>query len=222
MSRSRRLRLRTMTVTRPPSHDPTAPRSDMPAKTPHCTCPSAAVARGLAAPVSAMFHDARQLSAGTQLDCDLCIIGAGAGGHTLARRFARGPLRVVLLESGGRANSAGPAELTGGEPAGWPYLPLAQTRQAGVGGTTGWWSGECRPLDADEDLGPRSWLHGAGWPVPATEIARYEAMAAAICGLGAQPFEPAADWLRAVGQTALPLDPRRFATKIFQYSSRLD
>jgi choline dehydrogenase-like flavoprotein len=169
-----------------------------------------------------MFHDARQLSAGTQLDCDLCIIGAGAAGITLARWFAGGPLRVMLLESGGRANGAGLAELTGGEQAGWPYLPLAQTRQARFGGTTGWWSGECRPLDADEDLGPRSWLHGAGWPVPATEIARYEAMAAAICGLGAQPFEPAADWLRAVGQTALPLDPRRFATKIFQYSSRLD
>ena len=62
-----------------------------------------------------MFHDARQLSAGTQPDCDLCIIGAGAAGIPLARRFAGGPLRVALLESGGRANGAGPAELTGGE-----------------------------------------------------------------------------------------------------------
>jgi hypothetical protein len=48
-----------------------------------------------------MFIDARTLSQDTVLDSDICIIGGGAAGITLARELAGTSLEVCLLESGG-------------------------------------------------------------------------------------------------------------------------
>ncbi len=48
-----------------------------------------------------MFLDGRQIETNATIEADLCIIGAGAAGLTLARQFAGTSTRVCLLESGG-------------------------------------------------------------------------------------------------------------------------
>ena len=48
-----------------------------------------------------MLLDARQVAPGSTLTADVCIIGAGAAGITLARALAGSGHTVVLLESGG-------------------------------------------------------------------------------------------------------------------------
>jgi choline dehydrogenase-like flavoprotein len=50
--------------------------------------------------------DARSLESGTVREADVCVVGAGAAGITLARELAGGPLRVALLESGGMEDDA--------------------------------------------------------------------------------------------------------------------
>jgi choline dehydrogenase-like flavoprotein len=45
--------------------------------------------------------DARSLDNGTVLQGDLCIVGAGAAGITIARELANTPLKILLLEGGG-------------------------------------------------------------------------------------------------------------------------
>ena len=56
-----------------------------------------------------MLIDTAALSPGTVLRADLCIVGAGAAGITIARRLAGSGLDVVVLECesilGGRARS---------------------------------------------------------------------------------------------------------------------
>jgi hypothetical protein len=47
------------------------------------------------------FLDAREIEPETKLDFDLCIVGAGAAGITIAREFLNTNLRVCVLESGG-------------------------------------------------------------------------------------------------------------------------
>lgn len=49
---------------------------------------------------SRMFIDSRTLPADTAIQADVCIIGAGAAGITLAREFIGRPFRVILLERG--------------------------------------------------------------------------------------------------------------------------
>ena len=48
-----------------------------------------------------MLIDFRTAAAGTEIEADLCVIGAGAAGITIAREFAGRPIRVCLVESGG-------------------------------------------------------------------------------------------------------------------------
>ena len=47
-----------------------------------------------------MIVDARSLPRNTVVDADVCIVGAGAAGITLAREFRNQPFSVCLVESG--------------------------------------------------------------------------------------------------------------------------
>ena len=58
------------------------------------------------------FRDARTVEAGAGLKVDLCIIGAGAAGITLARELIDAPFQVALLEGGGSASPAVPSAST--------------------------------------------------------------------------------------------------------------
>ena len=48
-----------------------------------------------------MLIDARSVPTASVIETDLCIVGAGAAGISLAREFTKSGLRVALLESGG-------------------------------------------------------------------------------------------------------------------------
>ena len=48
-----------------------------------------------------MITDANEIETATSIECDLCIIGAGAAGITIARELDGTGLNVWLLESGG-------------------------------------------------------------------------------------------------------------------------
>jgi choline dehydrogenase-like flavoprotein len=167
-----------------------------------------------------MFEDARTLPAKSTIECDICIVGAGPVGMALALQFAETSIRVCLLEIGGFNQSRQAQELMRGETSGRPSLPLHWTRLARFGGTTGWWGGECRPFDPLEDLAPRPWLGHCGWPIAAGELAMFEPDACAFCGLGKGPFDPDGEWLP--DHARLPLDPSRFATKLFRYAIATD
>lgn len=48
-----------------------------------------------------MIHQGHELTADRTLDCDVCIVGSGAGGAVLAAGLVERGLSVVLLEAGG-------------------------------------------------------------------------------------------------------------------------
>ena len=50
-----------------------------------------------------MIVDARNIPNESLISCDVCIVGAGAAGITIAREFVGRNLQVVMLESGGLA-----------------------------------------------------------------------------------------------------------------------
>src|SRR5690606_2729577 len=101
-----------------------------------------------------MILDATELEAGHGLDCDTCIVGAGAAGITLALELAGRGQAVCVLEAGGESYSAAAQRLMDGTVEADGYPELRRTRLAALGGTTGGWAGWVRPRAARRAGGP--------------------------------------------------------------------
>ena len=71
-----------------------------------------------------MIIDARTVPPGTIIETEVCIVGAGAAGITLAREFIDAPFRVALLESGGMEFDPDTQELYEGQSIGLPFDDL--------------------------------------------------------------------------------------------------
>ena len=134
-----------------------------------------------------MFTDARDVPDGTEITADVCIVGAGAAGITIARELASATRRVVVLESGFVEPEPVTQTLYDGESLGIPYFPLgdAGTRTRQYGGSTNRWNGECRPLKAI-DFEQRAWIPESGWPFDVASVRPYYDGAQVVCELG--PF----------------------------------
>ena len=115
------------------------------------------------------FIDARSLAADTVVTTDVCVIGAGAAGITIARDLAGTRHDVCLVESGGFELEPETQELYRGDVVGRPYLPLEASRLRYFGGSTNHWAGWCAPLDA-LDFEKREWVPGSGWPISRTDL----------------------------------------------------
>ena len=90
--------------------------------------------------VISMFIDARKTDL-KEINSDICIVGAGAAGITIARALAKENISVCLLESGGLEPDQNTQSLYKGEITGIPYYPLDVARLRYFGGTTGHWGG---------------------------------------------------------------------------------
>ena len=85
-----------------------------------------------------------------EFNADLCIIGAGAAGITLARQFLNTKISVILLESGGHDYDKNAQSLAEGNisDSSSPYYDLGEARLRFFGGTTAIWGGRVAQLDA--------------------------------------------------------------------------
>jgi len=72
--------------------------------------------------------DARTAAPKLEVETDLCIVGAGAAGIAIAREFAGTPVRVTLLESGGRTPDAATQSLYRGTSMAQKYFQLDAAR----------------------------------------------------------------------------------------------
>jgi choline dehydrogenase-like flavoprotein len=163
-----------------------------------------------------MFVDARSVPSGTVIESELCIVGAGAAGITIARELTGAGFRVALLESGSLTFDADTQELYAGTDIGRPFLDLTTCRLRFFGGTTNHWGGWCLPLEA-LDFEARPGIPFSGWPFDRPYLEPWYRRAQPICQLGAFDYDPAF-W--GIKQDTIP-DPFRgpnFVVKVLQES----
>ena len=96
-----------------------------------------------------MIIDARSVPTGTTIDTELCIIGAGAAGITLARECIDASFRVVLIESGGMDFDPASQDLYEAQSVGDPLKDTITSRLRYFGGSTNHWGGWCLPFRGD-------------------------------------------------------------------------
>lgn len=147
-----------------------------------------------------MELDARTLKAETRVTADVCIIGAGPAGLTLARELADSGILIVLLESGGTGADTDAQSLNDGKTVGSPYHGLRATRHRQVGGSTNLWNtsidgvggAKYTPLD-DIDLEERAGIPQSGWLFDRGHLEPFYQRAQTVCGLGTFDYD-AAHW----------------------------
>jgi choline dehydrogenase-like flavoprotein len=159
-----------------------------------------------------MLLDARALDPRADVDADVCIVGAGAAGITLALELIDRHLRVVVLEGGGLQADEWSQRLYQGGTTGRPYYALDACRVRYLGGSTNTWGGWCRPLDAI-DFSERDWLPHSGWPFTRDTLIPYYERAHAVCKLGPCDYD-AARW-NAHGASLVPAHARDVADTLF-------
>jgi choline dehydrogenase-like flavoprotein len=169
--------------------------------------------------VEIMFVDGRRVERDTKLDADICIVGAGAAGLTLACQFADTPVRICLLESGDLHFDWQTQALYEGRNVGLRYFDLDVCQIRYFGGNTNAWGGWCRPLDAI-DFRDRSWVEGGGWPFSLAELEPYYRGAHTICQIPAAEYGLEAVLTRLGRERAhvVRFDPAKLETSIYQFS----
>ena len=161
-----------------------------------------------------MILDAKFINTNTIYDADICIIGAGAAGITLALEFKKTPLKIILLESGNLKSDPDTQKLYHGENTGdlinsyQQYLYISRLRY--FGGSTNHWAGFCRPLDAI-DFEKRSWIPYSGWPITKEQLDPYYKRATSY--LGIKNFQS--------DQPSFMKDSKIFIGKEFHIASKL-
>lgn len=163
-----------------------------------------------------MIEDARSLANGAVIEADLCVVGGGAAGITIAEALEGSGLSVVLLESGGIGGEEATTDLSRGQRSGEPYLPLDACRLRYFGGSTNHWAGWSRPLEP-EDFVQRAWVKGSGWPFGFEELLPWYRKAQLRCGLGPWDYDAAA-WAGRTGQRLLGLDAGLAEPRLWQLS----
>ncbi|HJZ47063.1 MAG TPA: GMC family oxidoreductase [Roseiflexaceae bacterium] len=161
-----------------------------------------------------MFIDARTIPNDQTIETDICIIGAGAAGITLARQFSGQPYRVTLLESGGLKPDSATQSLYKGTSTGLPYYPLDAARLRMFGGTTNHWGATCRPF-SKIDFEARDWIPNSGWPIRKDDVQPYYDRARAICWVGSPDWD-LASWQRRDRLPILPLEGGRAESRVAQ------
>jgi choline dehydrogenase-like flavoprotein len=131
-----------------------------------------------------MFVDTRLESSHQRAaEADICIVGGGAAGISLARELAGGRLRVILLEAGVLGPTPDGRDAYHVLPGTHLKLDRDASRPWYFGGNTNHWYGNCRPLEA-KDFQVRDWIPNSGWPLSLDELRPFYERAQAMSGLG--------------------------------------
>ncbi len=163
-----------------------------------------------------MFIDGRTIESGQRLETEVCIIGAGAAGITLAREFSNLPFRVVLVESGGLKHDQVNQGLYKGANTGHPYYKLDEVRARYFGGSTNLWGGHCLPI-RPMNFEVRPWIPLSGWPITRKQLDPYYRRAHQIIGIGEYNYNPATLSLQ-IGKKIFPFDHSRIITVASRYN----
>jgi choline dehydrogenase-like flavoprotein len=166
-----------------------------------------------------LIINANSVPLDTVLETDICIIGAGPAGISLAREFDSQSFRVILLEAGKLKRDRAAQALYKGENVGLHYEDLDQARSRYFGGSSNCWGGFCHPLDA-HDFESRDWVPNSGWPINRPELMPYYRRAHTLLQLGPFEYDPSTweSWIGRPDARLARLDGDRAMNIISQLS----
>jgi choline dehydrogenase-like flavoprotein len=148
-----------------------------------------------------MISHADTIAMNACLWADVCIVGGGAAGISLALSLSGQGLKIVLLESGEMREHAPTQALYAGEVADEKlHSPPDKYRQRRMGGSTAIWGGRCVPFDP-VDFETRAHVPNSGWPISYEDLLPFYPQANALAEAGRFAY----DAEEALGPGAPPM-----------------
>lgn len=164
-----------------------------------------------------MHLDARTIDDNSLIEGDICIIGAGAAGISMALEWMNTPYKVILLEGGGFAYDEQMQQLYAGKTTGQRYFPLKSIRLHQFGGTTGHWAGWCAEFD-EIDFKKREWIPLSGWPITLNDVKSFYPRAQKYVEVGPEDFTLANWQQKDPSLKPFPLDDNKVWNKMWEFS----
>ena len=173
-----------------------------------------------------MSIDAKILPENTLVESDICIIGAGPAGMTLAREFSGQKFKVCLLEGGATARDEATQSLYHGKIVGSFSQNLYKSRRRQLGGTANMWkprtdvnhyAARFVPLE-EIDFEKRDWLPYSGWPFAKADLDPFYQRAEQLCRMKPDAYK-VEDW-EDTKNPQLPFVGNQIATTVYQFASR--
>lgn len=143
-----------------------------------------------------MITDARLGVGDKDLNADVCVVGAGPVGISVALSLVEQGLEVIVLEAGSLEPDIENQRFAAGEIAGRAYDPLDHARGRSFGGSARLWNvdlgggmpgARMRRLDAI-DFSEREWLPYSGWPFRLEALVSYYEQAEAFFGINDRAY----------------------------------
>lgn len=147
-----------------------------------------------------MFKDLNHISDRIAVESDICIIGSGAAGLSIALEFIDTRYRVVVLESGSFKFERDTHEVGDVVNVGEPLSDMPTWLRA-FGGTLNAWGGGWQVLN-EIDFEKRPWVSHSGWPIPYLEVAKYWSVATMRYRLPPLELDDTLYWLPQINTTA--------------------
>lgn len=141
----------------------------------------------------------------------VCIVGSGPAGLSLALGLGGRGVPCLVLEAGGFGYTAQSQDFYRGAVVGDAHADLRDARLRQFGGTSGHWEGWCRPLDA-VDFEARAGMPDSGWPIGKADLDPYAKATEAILEIA--PPAPDRAVTPELNEIAFSMSPPvRFAAK---------
>jgi choline dehydrogenase-like flavoprotein len=176
-----------------------------------------------------MMIDARRVPTGETIETEVCIIGGGPAGITLATQFIGQDFRVCLLETGGLEPDANIQSMAEGNNEGDTYPGAVYMRTRQFGGTAHQWNIWMQNNDPNGDRGvryvpldpidfeKRDWVPNSGWPFGKETLDPYYERAHAFCETGPYNYD-VAHWETEQAKALKFSD--RVTSRMFQFGRR--
>ncbi len=164
------------------------------------------------------FNDLRQLEDSLLIETDICIVGSGPAGLSIAREFAGTNIQVWIIESGGLEEDPDTQALYNIESVGAPRVMQQEVIRSRIfGGSSHIWTGRCAPFDR-LDFQARPWIPHSGWPISREQIDPYLERAGVNLGLGPHCYDEQLWELFKVSRPTPLLDEQVLKSAFWQFS----
>lgn len=162
-----------------------------------------------------MLDDFEKIEIAGDFQTDICIVGSGVAGLTLASEFLDSGLKVLILEGGGKKDESKSQQIYRSKVVGIEHDGIHNGRFRVFGGSSTRWGGQLMTY-RKEDFEKKPYIPDSGWPLKYQDIEPYYPRAESVMKVNSYSYED--EFWNQMSVQPLPLDKKRFTYRFSKWA----